>query len=227
MTAMLGIAGVVCCVACTSGDVCNDLKTGQLVGASPKLQQRMQIAGVIVGALVMAPVLKLLHEHTPGGIGGRELAAPQATLFANLAKGFFLGQKLPWDMVGMGIGSGLLVLALDTFLQRRDQSYFRLHLMPIAVGIYLPFGVTVPMLIGSWLAHVAGHDKIAEHKGVLMSSGMIAGEALMGICIAGLAALSLKSISVFTEGSLALSALTLTLSFGLIFSLWRWLRHAN
>ncbi|QQR90950.1 MAG: oligopeptide transporter, OPT family [Myxococcales bacterium] len=99
MAAMLGVAGIVCCVACTSGDVCNDLKTGHLVGASPKLQQRMQIAGVIVGAVVMAPVLKLLHENTPGGIGGRELAAPQATLFANLARGFFSDQRLPWDMV--------------------------------------------------------------------------------------------------------------------------------
>ena len=78
MIATLGVAAIVCCAACTSGDVCNDLKTGQIVGATPYRQQTMQIAGVAVASLVMAPIMQLLHENTPGGIGGRELAAPQA-----------------------------------------------------------------------------------------------------------------------------------------------------
>ena len=99
MIATLGVAAIVCCAACTSGDVCNDLKTGQIVGASPYRQQIMQIAGVAVASLVMAPIMQLLHENTPGGIGGRELAAPQAGLFASLAKGFFGDGVLPWDMV--------------------------------------------------------------------------------------------------------------------------------
>ena len=89
MVATLGVAAIVCCAACTSGDVCNDLKTGQLVGASPFRQQIMQIVGVAVASIVMAPVLQLLHNNTPGGIGGKELAAPQAGLFASLADGFF------------------------------------------------------------------------------------------------------------------------------------------
>ena len=76
MVATLGVAAIVCCAACTSGDVCNDLKTGQIVGSRPYRQQIMQIIGVGVASLVMAPILQLLHENTPGGIGGRELAAP-------------------------------------------------------------------------------------------------------------------------------------------------------
>src|SRR5690606_6022011 len=70
MVATLGVAAIVCCAACTSGDVCNDLKTGSLVGAAPFRQQIMQIAGIAAASLVMAPVLQLLHENTPGGIGG-------------------------------------------------------------------------------------------------------------------------------------------------------------
>ena len=81
MVATLGIAAIVCCVACTSGDVCNDLKTGAMVGAAPFRQQMMQILGVFVAAFVMAPVLTLLHQNTEGGIGGKELSAPQASLF--------------------------------------------------------------------------------------------------------------------------------------------------
>ncbi|MEZ6075266.1 MAG: OPT/YSL family transporter [Pirellulaceae bacterium] len=88
MVATLGIAAIVCCVACTSGDVCNDLKTGSLVGAAPFRQQIMQIGGVIAAAFVMAPILTLLHHNTPGGIGGENLAAPQASLFQSLAEGF-------------------------------------------------------------------------------------------------------------------------------------------
>ncbi|QQR90949.1 MAG: OPT/YSL family transporter [Myxococcales bacterium] len=99
--------------------------------------------------------------------------------------------------------------------------------MPIAVGIYLPFGVTVPMLAGAFLSHVADHSKHSQHKGVLMSSGMIAGEALMGIFLAGLAALSIGRVAMFAEGSLALTTTTLVLSVGGLFWMWRWLRHAN
>ena len=89
MSATLGVAAVVCCAACTSGDVCNDLKTGHIVGAAPYKQQIMQIIGVFFASSIMSTVLQLLHENTLGGIGGKELPAPQAALFANLAKGFF------------------------------------------------------------------------------------------------------------------------------------------
>jgi len=113
MVATLGIAAIVCCVAATSGDVCNDLKTGSLVGAAPFRQQIMQIAGVFVAAFVMAPVLNLLHNNIAGGIGGRELSAPQASLFASLASGFSGETALPWDMIAYGALAGLLVLIVD------------------------------------------------------------------------------------------------------------------
>ncbi|QDS91462.1 OPT oligopeptide transporter protein [Roseimaritima multifibrata] len=198
MVATLGIAAIVCCVACTSGDVCNDLKTGSLVGASPFRQQMMQIAGVSVAALVMAPVLTLLHEHG-GGIGSKELSAPQAGLFASLAKGFAGEGELPWKMIGIGAGLGFAILLIDGAL-KRSGAKFRAHLMPIAVGMYLPFGLAAPILIGGLIAHFYSkgkpekeHDTVL-HRGVLFSSGVIAGEALTAVGIAGLAAIGIQSL---------------------------------
>jgi putative OPT family oligopeptide transporter len=200
MVATLGVAAIVCCAACTSGDVCNDLKTGQIVGASPYRQQIMQIAGVAVASLVMAPIMQLLHENTPGGIGGRELAAPQAGLFASLADGFFGEGVLPWDMVGIGSVLGIFLLIGDSFLASKN-STFRLHLMPVAVGMYLPFGLSTPILIGGLLAHLilaennSGEepDSILQN-GVLLSSGLIAGESLMGILLAFVASAGIQNL---------------------------------
>ncbi|MBU52249.1 MAG: oligopeptide transporter, OPT family [Deltaproteobacteria bacterium] len=205
MLSTLGVAAIVCCTACTSGDVCNDLKTGQIVGASPYKQQTMQIVGVAVAAVVMAPVMQLLHNNTPGGIGGKLLAAPQAGLFASLAKGLFGDGKLPWDMVGIGAGVGVVILIVDAILERRKSS-FRAHIMPIAVGIYLPFGLAIPILIGGLLAHfLAGGAKEKEaeqrlHRGVLFSSGVIAGESLMGVGLALLASMGLKQLKLGIPG---------------------------
>lgn len=201
MVATLGIAAVVCCVACTSGDVCNDLKTGSIVGASPFRQQIMQILGVFVAAFVMAPILTLLHENTADGlgIGGRELPAPQAGLFASLAEGFFGDGELAWDMVGYGAILGVVILGIDEFL-KRSGAKFRAYLMPIAVGMYLPFGLATPILIGGLIAwfYTRGnpeekHDSIL-HRGVLFASGVIAGEALTAVGIAIFAAVGVKSL---------------------------------
>lgn len=198
MVATLGIAAVVCCVACTSGDVCNDLKTGSIVGASPFRQQIMQIGGVCVAAFVMAPVLTLLHENTEGGIGGTKLPAPQASLFASLARGFSGEGELPWSLIGIGAVIGVVILAIDITL-RRVGSRFRAHLMPIAVGMYLPFGLAIPIVIGGVLAHLSvrgrprdQHDKVL-HRGILFSSGVIAGEALTAVGLACVAALSVAA----------------------------------
>lgn len=193
MVATLGIAAIVCCVACTSGDVCNDLKTGSLVGASPFKQQIMQILGVFVAAFVMAPILTLLHDNTPGGIGGKELSAPQAGLFKSLAEGFFGEGELPWMLIGIGALLGVVILIIDEMLKRNDVK-FRAHLMPIAVGMYLPFGLAMPILIGGLIAHFYSRGQpeakldATLHRGVLFSSGVIAGEALTAVGIAGLAA---------------------------------------
>ena len=219
MVATLGVAAIVCCAACTSGDVCNDLKTGQIVGSRPYRQQIMQIIGVGVASLVMAPILQLLHENTPGGIGGRELAAPQAGLFASLANGFFGDGNLPLDMVAIGAVLGILILTLDYFLfDKNKPGGFRLHLMPIAVGIYLPFGLSTPILIGGLIAYfltkrskLANTDDHVLQNGVLLSSGLIAGESLMGILLALFASAGITSINLglqpgFVTGLTFLSA---------------------
>jgi putative OPT family oligopeptide transporter len=200
MLATLGVAAIVCCAACTSGDVCNDLKTGQLVGASPRKQQIMQITGVAAAALVMAPVLQLLHANTPGGIGGKELAAPQASLFASLARGFFGDGQLPWNMVAIGAGLGLIILLIDHQLHKRGTT-FRAHLMPIAVGMYLPFELATPILAGGLLAYFftrGDSEVLAERKlrrGILFASGAIAGESLMGIGLAFVASIGIARLA--------------------------------
>ena len=205
MVAVLGVAAVVCCVACTSGDVCNDLKTGSLVGAAPFRQQIMQVLGVFVAAFTMAPVLNLLHNNTDGGIGGPNLPAAQANLFASLAKGIFGDGNIPWDMVQIGVGVGVALLLIDGVLKSRKSS-FRMHVMPVAVGMYLPFGLSTPILIGGLIAHFAARgSKPGEeterrlHKGILFGSGVIAGEALMGVGIAGLAAAGYKHYNVVEQ----------------------------
>ena len=199
MLAILGVAAVVCCTACTAGDVCNDLKTGQLVGALPRRQQIMQIGGVAVAALIMAPVLQLLHDYTPGGIGGKELAAPQAQLFASLARGFFGDGHLPWHLVGSGAVIGLVLVGADRLLARRGVA-FRLHLMPVAVGMYLPLGLSVPIFLGGLLSALLHRQRptpsetTASQPGVLLASGAIAGEALTGVGIALAASLGFSRL---------------------------------
>ncbi len=199
MVATLGVAAIVCCVACTAGDVCNDLKTGSLVGAAPFRQQIMQIAGISLAAFVMAPILTLLHENTPDGIGGKNLPAPQASLFASLARGFSGQVELPWDMIAIGAGLGVAILCVDLGLQRNGSKH-RAHLMPIAVGMYLPFGLATPILIGGLIAQLHSRGAAASdrdrrlHRGVLFSSGVIAGEALTAVGIAGLAALGITTL---------------------------------
>lgn len=212
MVATLGVAAIVCCAACTSGDVCNDLKTGALVGASPFRQQIMQVLGVAAASLVMAPVLQLLHNNTPGGIGGRELSAPQATLFKSLVEGLFGQGDLPWNMVGIGVAVGCVILVIDKVLEGRQAS-FRMHVMPIAVGMYLPFGLVTPILIGGLLAHIlrGGAEGAAAdqrlHRGILFASGMIAGESLMGVGIALLVSLGFSRLTLGLDNTLT-TALT-------------------
>jgi putative OPT family oligopeptide transporter len=220
MVATLGVAAIVCCAACTSGDVCNDLRTGFLVGAQPRRQQIMQILGVAVACLVMAPVLQLLHDYTPGGIGGRELPAPQAALFASLARGFFGEGQLPWNLVAVGAVLGAIFLVIDKWLEVRG-STFRAHLMPIAVGMYLPFGLAIPILIGGLIHHMItrGHDEAAAERrgrhGVLFASGSIAGESLMGVGLAGLASVGLQRLDLgLSEG--LVTALTLVAAAALV-----------
>jgi len=219
IVATIGVAAVICCAAGVSGDTCNDLKTGHMVGASPWKQQVLQIAGIAVAAVFMAPILQLLNDHTPGGIGGRELAAPQATLFASLAKSLFGEGELPWHLVGVGVAIALAVLILDWFLEKR-RAKFRAHLMPVAVGIYLPLGLTVPILVGGIIAHlIAGKssEAVADKKlqrGVLFASGAIAGESLMGVGIALFASFGIQRLELGLSESIVFVATLVAMVLG-------------
>ncbi len=219
MVATLGVAAIVCCAACTAGDVCNDLKTGSIVGASPRQQQIMQLAGVVVAAFVMAPVLQLLHNAY--GIGSRELAAPQASLFASLARGFFGGEPLPWGLVGLGAGIGIVVLLLDTLVERRAAS-FRLHLMPIAVGLYLPFGLAVPIVVGGLIEWIGRRGESVDsdrpdQRGILFASGVVAGEAVIGVGIAMLIGAGIDPLDLSVPSTGMISLLTALAIVGVFF----------
>lgn len=190
--ATLGIAGVVCCATCTSGDVAQDLKTGLLVGATPSKQQWTEIFAAIVPAFFFAPILTLLH--TGYGIGTGEpgsLRAPQAALFASLTEGFFGDGELPWNMIGIGAAIGVALIVANEILAARG-SRFRTHVMPVAVGIYLPLSLDIPIFIGGllrwWTGRSRPHADESRDQGVLFGSGLIAGEALMGIALAALIA---------------------------------------
>ncbi len=223
MLATLGVAAIVCCVACTAGDVCNDLKTGALVGATPYKQQIMQIVGVACAAFILAPVLQVLQDNTPGGIGGPQLPAPQAALFASLAEGFFGDGNLPWDLVGVGAGIGLGLAVLDAFLKSRRSS-FRTYVMPVAVGMYLPLEMSTPIFLGGlvawWVGRSSSRPTESLGRGLLFASGLIAGESLFGIALAMLAAAGFTGATPFLAPELR-SLLTVIALAGVIFLLVR------
>ncbi|MDA1265879.1 MAG: oligopeptide transporter, OPT family [Planctomycetota bacterium] len=230
MVAIIGVAAVVCCVASTAGDVCNDLKTGSMVGASPRHQQTMQLMGVAVAAFVMAPVLNLMHATEV--IGSKALPAPQAQLFESLAKGLMGEGDLPWGVVGIGAILGVVILGIDRALAASG-SKFRAHLMPIAVGIYLPFGVATPIALGGLIAYFVGRGAKDEaeverrmHRGVLFSSGIIAGEALTKIVLAGLLTQGLESAGFEFSGRATYYMTWVIVALTLI-SFWHWTKPSD
>jgi putative OPT family oligopeptide transporter len=185
--AAIMIGAVVCCAAAIAGDNMQDLKAGYILGATPWKQQLMQCVGVISAVLVMAPILNLLL--TAYGIGPateaqpNSLTAPQATLMASVANGV-LGGELPWTIIMIGGGIGLMVIGADEWLQYRG-SQMRAPVLAVAVGIYLPLELSVPIFLGglvAWLSGSAG--KTTAGPGVLVAAGLITGEALAGILIA-------------------------------------------
>ncbi|MFP5458706.1 MAG: OPT family oligopeptide transporter [Bacteriovoracia bacterium] len=208
--ATLGVAGVVCCAACAAGDCSQDLKTGSLIGATPRAQQIAQMIGVVIPAFIIAPTLTLLHEAY--GIGDK-LKAPQATLFASITKAIFGDGTLPMDKLIMGAVLGVIVIVVDqVFLKHKK---FRLHLMPIAVGIYLPVTLATPMVLGGivqWLIKRKDPNRDeGRDPGVLMSSGLVAGESLMGIGIALLltlgVSLEIPGVPELVKDALSISAI--------------------
>jgi putative OPT family oligopeptide transporter len=215
--AAIMIGAVVCCAACIGGDNLQDLKCGYIVGATPWKQQVMLAVGAASSALVMAPVLNLLLKAYGIGVPTTEhpspLIAPQATLMASVAKGMF-GGHLPWNMIAIGGAIGAAVIAWDLWLRKRG-STFRAPVLAVAVGIYLPLELSVPIFAGGLIAHlvekrlgVHGESPEAERakrNGMLFAAGLITGEALMGIFIA---------IPIVTTGRADVLALPAGLHFG-------------
>ena len=193
--AAIFIGAVVCCAAAIAGDNMQDLKAGHVLGATPRNQQIMQVVGVGAAAVFMAPILTLLLEAYGIGVPSADhpspLAAPQSTLMASVASGVF-GGALPWNLVMVGMVIAVLVILLDSWLGRRG-SEFRTPVLAVAVGIYLPFELEVPMLVGGLLATLASRRLANEgdsaqtkgsQQGLLFASGLITGEALTGIALA-------------------------------------------
>ena len=183
VAAVLGVAAVVSIAASVSGSLIQDLKAGHLLGGTPwKMELVEMLAVALLGLFLMGPIIAL-HEAnlSTGGIGGRALPAPQAGLMAQLAKGI-VGGQMAWGLLGIGMAFGVVLILCGARAP-----------MLIAVGMYLPFETSSAIFVGGimkWLADraVAGRSSLdrqrAEDRGTLIASGLIAGEAIVGILLA-------------------------------------------
>lgn len=176
MAASIAIGSVICMIAAIAGDTSQDLKTGYLVGATPWKQQVGELIGVVVSAVTIGGVLYLLNAAW--SYGTTELPAPQATLMKMVVEGVMNG-NLPWVLVFSGVGIAIVVEILG------------IPVLPFAVGLYLPIYLSTPMMVGGlirlYFEKKPDSDEEKKRKtggGVLFSSGLIAGEGLVGILLA-------------------------------------------
>ena len=189
---------IVFSIATISNDNLQDLKTGQLVGATPWKQQVALVIGVIFGSLVIGPVLDILNtsfgfQGTPGA-GPNALAAPQAALISSLANGV-LGGNIGWNLIGYGAVIGVVVILIDEGLTRTGR--YRLPPLAVGMGIYLPMALTMLVPVGAFIgllydrwADRSEHREFARRMGVLAATGLIVGESLFGVAFAGIVAAS-------------------------------------
>lgn len=173
----LMVGTVVCVAASIAGDTSQDLKTGYILGATPRRQQLGELAGVITSAGFVCLVVMLLHQNTEGGLGGSELPAPQAVLMKLVIDGV-LDQNLPWALILIGVGLALVV------------SLFRVPVLAFAVGVYLPLYTMAAVFCGGllrWWMTRKGDEKQVESRreqGVLFGSGLVGGGGLTGVLLA-------------------------------------------
>ena len=179
MVGAIAIGGVICIIAAIAGDTSQDLKTGFIVGATPKKQQIGEMIGVVVSAAAIGGVLYLLNEAW--GYGTDQIPAAQATMMKMLVEGI-MEANLPWALILIGVCIAIVVEIL------------KVPVMPFAVGMYLPFSLSAGIMAGGavrWIVErVKGSDeekKERADRGVLFTSGLIAGEGIMGIVLAVLA----------------------------------------
>ncbi|WP_066172425.1 OPT family oligopeptide transporter [Bacillus marinisedimentorum] len=175
LTAII-IGGVVCIAAAISGDTSQDLKTGFILGATPKWQQIAQLYGILIASIVTGFILILLDGAY--GFGSQELPAPQAMLMALVVEGIMEGD-LPWNLIFIGMAAAAAV------------ELFGIGSLPFAVGLYLPIHLTSPIMLGGlvrgWIDTREKREEVRRKKterGILLASGFIAGEALTGVIIA-------------------------------------------
>ena len=181
MVGAIAIGGIICIVAAIAGDTSQDLKTGFIVGATPKKQQIGEIIGVVVSALAVGFVLYLLNEAW--GYGGEDLPAAQATMMKMLVEGI-MNADLPWGLILTGV---FIAIAVEIL---------KVPVMPFAVGMYLPFSLSAGIMAGGAVRFIVerikGTDaekKARTDRGVLFTSGLIAGEGIVGILLAVLTVL--------------------------------------
>lgn len=200
------VTSIILAIACISNDNMQDLKTGYMVGATPWRQQFALLLGCVVGALVIAPVLNLLYEAygftgalpRPDMDPSQALAAPQAGLMTTIAKGIFSNQ-LAWEYIFLGLGLGVLLVIIDVLLKHHTSN---MCMPPLAVGmgIYLPPSVQTPLVIGAVLGYFInkhlqekeGEEALeaGKRRGTLFASGLIVGESLVGVVLAGIIVVS-------------------------------------
>ena len=179
MIGALAVGSVICIIAAMAGDMSQDLKTGFLVGATPRKQQYGELIGAVASGLAIGFVLLLLNKAW--GFGSSELPAPQATLMKLVIEGVMSG-NLPWALIFTGIGIGIVVELLG------------IQILPFAVGLYLPIHLSTPIMVGGVIRGILDKRKEDENilrekteGGVLFASGLIAGEGLIGILLAVMA----------------------------------------
>ena len=192
----LFVTAIVFGVATISNDNLQDLKTGQLVGATPWKQQVALVLGVLFGAAVIPPILTVLNtafgfQGAPGA-GPNALAAPQAALISSIAQGV-LGNSLDWNLVGLGVAIGVMAVIVDELLRRSGK--YSLPPLAVGMGIYLPMAITLLIPVGAIIgwgynrwARSTANPEFAERIGVLMATGLIVGESLFGVAFAGIVA---------------------------------------
>ena len=181
MMGAIAIGSVICIAACMAGDTSQDLKTGYILGATPKKQQIGEIMGTVAAALAIGGVMILLN--TAYGFGTDKLAAPQATMMKMIIEGVMDG-NLPWSLIFIGAFISIAVEILG------------IASLPVAIGLYLPLELSSTIMIGGLIRKFAdskfGEQKDEAGKGVLFCSGLIAGEGLVGVLLAFVAVLELS-----------------------------------